>query len=60
MEEKNDENTINDNLIDNDINKENNFKTFNIIKDIQNLLKKESSRKEICKIKYFILLSFSH
>ena len=39
--------------------KKKNFKTFNIIKEIQNLLKKESTCKEICKIKFFIL-SFSY
>ena len=60
MEEKNDENTINENLNENNINNENNFKTFNIIKDIQNLLKIESSCKDICKKKFFILLSSSH
>jgi len=60
MEEKNDENTINENLNENIINNENNFKTFNIIKDIQNLLKKESSCKDICKTKFFILSSSSH
>jgi hypothetical protein len=59
MEEKNDENSINENLIENNINEEKNFKTFNIIKEIQNLLKKESTCKEICKIKFFIL-SFSY
>ena len=60
MEEKNDKNTINENLNENNINNENNFKTFNIIKDIQNLLKIESSCKDICKKKFFILLSSSH
>jgi hypothetical protein len=59
MEEKNDENTINENLIEININEEKNFKTFNIIKEIQNLLKKESCCKELCKIKFFTL-SFSH
>ena len=56
MEEKKDKNSINDDLINNKANNKNDYKTFNILKDIQNLLKKESNSKDICKIKFFILL----
>ena len=56
MEEKKDKNSINDDLINNKANNKNDYKTFNILKDIQNLLKKESNCKDICKIKFFMLL----
>ena len=46
MKEKNENNMINDN-----INKDKSFKAFDIIKDIQNLLKKESNYKNICTFK---------
>ena len=46
MKEKNENNMINVN-----INKDKSFKAFDIIKDIQNLLKKESNYKNICTFK---------
>jgi hypothetical protein len=46
MIEKNEKDMINDN-----INTEKSFKAFNIIKDIQNLLKKEANYKNICRFK---------
>ena len=56
MDEKN-EIIFNDNLINDNDNNKNSYKTFNILKDIQNLLKKESNCKEICKIiLYFIII----
>jgi len=56
MDEKN-EIILNDNLINDNDNNKNSYKTFNILKDIQNLLKKESNCKEICKIiLYFIII----
>ena len=51
----NEKNLINDNLIDDNNIGENSFKTFNILKDIQDLLKKESNTIEICKKNCFIL-----
>ena len=55
MDEKN-EIILNDNLINDNDNNKNSYKTFNILKDIQNLLKKESNCKDICKIiLYFII-----
>jgi hypothetical protein len=51
MKEKNENNMINDN-----INKDKSFKAFDIIKDIQNLLKKESNYKKLCKLKNIIYL----
>ena len=47
------ENIINDNLIDDNKNKKNSYKTFNTLKEIQNLLKTESNCKEICKINLY-------
>ena len=44
MKEKNENNMI-------IINKDKSFKAFDIIKDIQNLLKKESNYKNICTFK---------
>ena len=58
IEEKN---TINDNLINNE-EKFQSYKTFNKLKEIQNLLKKDSNYKEVCK-KYNLKLychCFSH
>jgi len=60
MNEIKENNIINDNLIDDNNIKENSFKTFNILKEIQNLLKKESNTIEICKKNCFILLSYSY
>ena len=47
MKEENEKNIINDNK---------SYKAFNIIKDIQNLLKKESNYKKLCKLKNIIYL----
>ena len=56
MDEKN-EIILNDNLINDNDNYKNSYKTFNILKEIQNLLKKESNCKDICKIiLYFIII----
>ena len=41
---------------ENIINCKNSYKAFNIIKDIQNLLKKESNYKKLCKLKNIIYL----
>lgn len=60
MNEIKENNLINDSLIDDDNINENSFKTFNILKEIQNLLKKESNSIEICKKNNFILFSYSH
>ena len=49
------ENIINDNLIDDNKNKKNSYKTFNTLKEIQNLLKTESNCKEICKINLYYI-----
>ena len=38
-------------MINDYINKDKSFKAFDIIQDIQNLLKKESNYKNICKFK---------
>ena len=46
-ENDNDKNIINDNK---------SYKAFNIIKDIQNLLKKESNYKKLCKLKNIIYI----
>jgi len=46
-ENDNDKNNINDNK---------SYKAFNIIKDIQNLLKKESNYKKLCKLKNIIYI----
>ena len=40
-----------------------NDKTFNRLRDLQSLIKKESALKELCKkinIKYFLIFYFSH
>ena len=40
-----------------------NDKTFNRLRDLQSLIKKESALKELCKkinIKYFFIFYFSH
>ena len=50
MKDENEKNIINDNK---------SYKAFNIIKDIQNLLKKESNYKKLCKHKNLFILSFS-
>ena len=55
MDEKN-EIILNDNLINDNDNNKNSYKTFNILKEIQNLLKKESNCKDICKIIFYLLL----
>jgi len=54
-DEKN-KNIINHNIIDENKDNKNSYKTFYILKEIQNLLKKQSNCKEICKIilYYFI------
>ena len=35
------------------------FKAFNIIKDIQNLIKKESNFKKLCKLLALFIFTFS-
>ena len=60
MNEINENNIIIENLIDDNIKDKNSYKTFNILKEIQNLLKNEANSKEICKIIKFITLLFSH
>ena len=60
MNEINEKNVINDNLIDEDNNKKNSYKSFNILKKIQDLLKKESNCKEMCKQIFLLLLLFSY
>jgi hypothetical protein len=49
-ENDNDKNIINDNK---------SYKAFNIIKDIQNLLKKESNYKKLCKLNNIIYIYIS-
>ena len=49
MIEIKEKNTINDNLINNE-DKFQSYKTFNKLKEIQNLLKKDSNYKEVCKL----------
>lgn len=60
MNEINENNIIIENLIDDNIKDKKSYKTFNILKEIQTLLKNEANSKEICKIIKFITLLFSH
>ena len=51
---------INDNIINDQKDNNKSFKTFNTLKEIQTLLKKEANLKDICKIINYNIIKFSY